>query len=860
MAFQLELVISPPPPLPPPSSPPTRSSFLNSKPVSLSFQKLNPVRRQEEHLFFHSPTTFRSVPLSSLDGHVNSSAYASILERSECASLGKQVHAHAVKMGFQEHEFVETKLLQMYGRFGCFEEATQLFDKMPVRNLYSWTALLGLYVGRGDFEEALCLYEELLLEEIDLEFFVFPLVLKICSGLGLELGRQLHGVAIKNGFVSNIYVGNALIYMYGKCGSADEAKNVFGTMPERDCVSWNSMVTACAATGLVHEAFEFLEKMSDRSTPNVISWSAVIGGFSQNGYDEQAIKMLSRMIAAGLEPNAQTLASVLPACARLRMLSLGKEIHGYITRHAFMSNPIIVNGLLDVYRRCADIGSALKIFAKFSTKNAISFNTMIVAYCENEDMSKAKELFDQMELAGLRKDVISWNSMLAGYVDNSMFNEALSMYRELLMEEGIQADSFTLGSVLTASTELGSLRRGTEIHSQAIARGLQSNSFVGRALIEMYRKFQDLTAAQMAFDEIAEKDIATWNTLISSYALCNQVEKIPGLLQEMKEDGFDSNVYTWNGIIAGLVENGYYESAMQSFYEMQALNLRPDIYTIGIILPACSKLVTIERGKQVHAHAIRVRYESDVHIGAGLMDMYAKCGNINYARMTFNRISNPNLVCLNTMLSAFSMYGLGEEGIAFFHRMLVDGLKPDSVTFLSVLSSCVHAGVVERGKEFFSLMRHYKVTPSLEHYTCLVDLLSRAGHLNEAFDIVNEMPMDPDSVTWGALLGGCVSHSNVELGEFAAHQLIKMEPDDTGNYIMLANLYASAGRWSHVARTRQLIKDKQMQKNPGCSWIEDKNKIHVFIASDTLHPRTEEIYLTLNNLSFHIRAEAVRHD
>ena len=791
---------------------------------------------------------------SILDKPVNSSSYASILESCKCPYLGKQVHGHTFKTGFKGHEFVETKLLQMYGRCGCLEDAHVMFDKMPKRNLYAWTAILGVHVGLGFFEEALLLFLEFQLEEMGLEFFVFPVVFKISIGLGaLELGRQLHGIAVKSQFIDNVYVGNALIDMYGKCGSLEEAKKVWVTMPHKDCVSWNSMVTACAANGMVYEALDFLDRMLlDNLTPNLVSWSAVLGGFSQNGYNEEAIEILFRMQAAGFEPNARTLASVIPASARLRRLSLGKEIHGYITRHGLVSNHFLVNGLVDMYRKCADMKSAFAMFSKFSLKNTVSCNTMIAGYCENGDTSKAKELFDHMELMGTDKDVTSWNSIISGYVDNSMFDEALCLFQELL-KEGIEPDSFTLGSVLTACADMASLRQGKEIHSHATVRGLQSNTFVGGALIEMYSKCQELCASKRAFDEVNERDTATWNSLISGYSRCNQIEKIPRLLQRMREDGFQPNVYTWNGLIAGHVENNHLDLAMELFLEMQTSNLRPDIYTVGIILPACSRLATIKRGKQVHAHSIRSGYDSDVFIGAALVDMYAKCGSLKHAFLAYNRIPNPNLVSHNAMLTAYAMHGHGEEGIALFHRMFEDGFRPDNVTFLSVLSSCVHVGSVEKGHEFFDLMRYFNVKPTLKHYTCIVDLLSRASKLNEAYEFTRKLPIEPDSALWGSLLGGCVLHGNVELGELAAKKLIELEPDNTGNYVLLANLYAYAGRWQDLTRMRQLMKDRGMQKSPGCSWIEDGDEIHVFLASDKSHNRSKEIYATLDILNMHMK-------
>ncbi|XP_057441837.1 pentatricopeptide repeat-containing protein At2g13600-like [Lotus japonicus] len=836
----------------PPSKPPIQNSTKRKKPPCLSLGPSNSTTAHENtktHLTLHESSTTN---------------YALILESCESLSLGKQVHAHSIKAGFHGHEFVETKLLQMYCSKGSFEDACMVFDTMPLKNLHSWTALLRVHVDMGFFEKAFFLFEELLHEErlgVELEFFVFPVVLNICCGLGaLELGRQLHGMVLKHGFVTNVYVGNSLVDMYGKCGSLDDAKKVLQGMPQKDRVSWNSIITACAANGMVYEALDLLHNMSEGElAPNLVSWSAVIGGFSQNGYDVESIQLLAKLLGAGMRPNARTLASVLPACARMQWLCLGKEFHGYIVRHEFFSNAFVVNALVDMYRRCGDMKSAFKIFSKYARKCAATYNTMIVGYWENGNILKAKELFDEMEQEGVVRDMISWNSIISGYVDNFMLDEALRLFRDLL-NEGIEPDSFTLGSVLTGCADTASIRQGKEIHSQAIVRGLQSNCFVGGALVEMYSKSQDIVAAQLAFDEVSERDLATWNSLISGYARSNRIDKMGELLQQMKGDGFEANVHTWNGILAGCVENRQYDSAMQMFNEMQVSNLRPDIYTVGIILAACSKLATIQRGKQVHAYSIRAGHDSDVHIGAALVDMYAKCGSIKHCYAVYSKISNPNLVCHNSMLTACAMHGHGEEGIALFRRMLDGGkVRPDHVTFLSVLSSCVHAGSIEIGQECFNLMETYNVTPTLKHYTCMVDLMSRAGKLVEAYQLIKNMPMEADSVTWSAMLGGCFIHGEVTFGEIAAKKLIELEPYNTGNYVMLANLYASAGRWHNLAQTRQLIKDKGMHKNPGCSWIEDRDGVHVFLASDKAHKRAYEIYSVLDNLTNLIRIKPTTH-
>ncbi|KAG4955097.1 hypothetical protein AAZX31_14G192300 [Glycine max] len=829
------------------SHPPRTRSSSNRASLSLLPSNLNP----HLTLLYHEPPS--------------STTYASILDSCGSPILGKQLHAHSIKSGFNAHEFVTTKLLQMYARNCSFENACHVFDTMPLRNLHSWTALLRVYIEMGFFEEAFFLFEQLLYEgvRVRLDFFVFPVVLKICCGLcAVELGRQMHGMALKHEFVKNVYVGNALIDMYGKCGSLDEAKKVLEGMPQKDCVSWNSLITACVANGSVYEALGLLQNMSAGEcglAPNLVSWTVVIGGFTQNGYYVESVKLLARMVVeAGMRPNAQTLVSVLPACARMQWLHLGKELHGYVVRQEFFSNVFVVNGLVDMYRRSGDMKSAFEMFSRFSRKSAASYNAMIAGYWENGNLFKAKELFDRMEQEGVQKDRISWNSMISGYVDGSLFDEAYSLFRDLL-KEGIEPDSFTLGSVLAGCADMASIRRGKEAHSLAIVRGLQSNSIVGGALVEMYSKCQDIVAAQMAFDGVSERDLPTWNALISGYARCNQAEKIRELHQKMRRDGFEPNVYTWNGIIAGYVENKQYDSAMQLFTEMQIANLRPDIYTVGIILAACSRLATIQRGKQVHAYSIRAGHDSDVHIGAALVDMYAKCGDVKHCYRVYNMISNPNLVSHNAMLTAYAMHGHGEEGIALFRRMLASKVRPDHVTFLAVLSSCVHAGSLEIGHECLALMVAYNVMPSLKHYTCMVDLLSRAGQLYEAYELIKNLPTEADAVTWNALLGGCFIHNEVDLGEIAAEKLIELEPNNPGNYVMLANLYASAGKWHYLTQTRQLMKDMGMQKRPGCSWIEDRDGIHVFVASDKTHKRIDDIYSILNNLTNLIRIKHMNH-
>ncbi|CAN1197198.1 Pentatricopeptide repeat-containing protein At2g13600 [Linum perenne] len=767
------------------------------------------------------------------------------------------VHAHAIKIGYGLHESVNTKLLQMYRRCGCLQDAKLLFNKMPIRNLFAWTTIIGVHLDHGLFNDAVSVFGELLLQDVALDPFVFSSVFKVCSGLDmLELGWQLHGMVIKFGFHLDVSVGNALIDTYGKCGSLEDAVKVLEMMPDPDNITWNSVITACAANGMVHKSLSFLQKMqnSDHLKPDLVSWSAVIGGFAQNGFDEEAIDLLSRMQAEGLQPNSRTVASVLPACARLGRNRLGKELHGYIVRHGFMANTYVVNGLVNVYRRCSDMGSAHKIFSKFAEKTKVSYNTMIAGYCENGVVSKAMQLFNEMELQGVHRSLISWNSMIAGYVDNLQYLEGLSLFKDFMTLERIAApDSYTLGSALTACANMSCLRKGKEIHSIAIGRGLQSDAFVGAALVDMYCSCEDIVAAQLAFDEVIDKDITTWNALIFGYATLNDSDKVRVLIQQMKEDGHEPNSYTWNGILECHLQNGNLDLATQVLSEMHSSKFIPDVYTIGLLLGDCSKLATLERGKQIHGLSIRRGYDSDLHIGTVVVDMYAKCGSIKNAMAAYNRILEPNLVTHNAMLTAYAMHGYGEQGISLFQKILETGYRPDEVTFLSTLCSCVHAGTVEMGRLLFGMMENCGMKPTLKHFTAMVDLLSRSGKLEEAYEMIQRMPMVPDSILWGALLGGCVIHGNVEMGEIAARNLFELEPEESGNYVMLANLYAYSRRWSDLNRTRNVVKERGLHKSPGYSWIEDRDEVHTFLACDISHKRADEIYVALDTLALHMK-------
>jgi pentatricopeptide repeat protein len=744
----------------------------------------------------------------------------------------------------------------MYGRCSCVDTACYMFDKMLERTVYTWVAILTVLLNHGLFQKTFKLFRQMLLEGVEFNFYVFPVVLKACTGLDLvDLGKYIHGFVLKTGIVSNLYVGNALIDMYGKCGLVEDAIKFFCGMKEKDNVSWNSIITACSANAMVYEALEFLEEMREfvNIEPDVVSWSSVIGGFAQNGQDEEALILFSQMLESGVEPNSQTFSSLLPSCGRLGILNLGKELHGYVMRHGLITSSFVVNGLMDVYWRCGDIVSAENLFMWFSAQNIVSYNTLLIGYFQTGKLKKAKDLFEKIELNGIKRDDISWISIISGHVDHEMNDEALSMFRKMMREGQIKPNQYHLGSTLLACADSGAFKHGKELHSHAIIRGFASDPIVGSALVELYCNCKDLTAAELAFMGILERNIWNWNVLSMGHARNGNFMRSLQLVEEMKECGLEPTIHTWNGLIAGCMENGENELAFELFRKLLSEGIRPDIHTIGMVLPICSRTLSIELGKQVHAHAIRCRYESEVRIGAPLVDMYCKCGNIRLGVLAFERIREHNLVSWNTILAGYATHGLGLEGINVFNKLLKDGLIPNEITFVSVLSSCVHIGDVEKGHLYFKMMQKYGIEPDLKHYTCMVDLLSRAGQLNEAFDLIQTMPFQPDLFVWSALLNGCITRCNLELGEIAGSKLIELDEDNMANYVLLANLYASTEKWDDLARIRSLIREKGMHKNPGCSWIEFRDSVHMFLAGDTSHEEVDKIYDLLDVLHLHMK-------
>eukprot|EP01018_Ginkgo_biloba_P003196 Gb_11220 [translate_table: standard] len=576
--------------------------------------------------------------------------------------------------------------------------------------------------------------------------------------------------------------------------------------------------------------------------------------------------------------DSATYVCLLQLCIKKKTLSDGKLIHAHMNERGFLSDRYLQNTLMNMYAKCGSLVEARKVFDEMSKRDVYSWTMMISAYSRQGLAREALSLFHQMERTGiqpnqvtfasvlpacaelaaleegmeiheqiirngcqsnvivesalvdmyakcgciekardvfdkmLKRDVFSWTVMIAAYAKHGLYEEALKLFRQM-RRTCVQPNQFTFASVLPACAN--SLEQGMEIHEEIIRCGFQSNVFVGNSLIDMYAKRGSIEKAHDVFYRMRQRDVVSWNTMIAAFT-----------------------------------RHGFSEEALRLFHQMQRTGIQPDQFTFTSILPACANLAALEQGMEIHEEIIRSEFQYNVFVGNALVDMYAKCGSIETARNLFDKMHQRNTVSWNTMIGGYAMHGYGKEALKLFGLMQQSGMNPDYVTFVSVLFACCHAGLVDEGWQYFDCMRQdYHITPSMEHYVCMVDLLGRAGRLDEAQDFICKMPIQPDANVWRCLLGACRVHNNVNLGERVAELLFELEPKNAAPYVLLSNIYAAAGRWDDTENVRRMMRDRMVKKTPGCSWIEVNKQVHAFRVGDKSHAQTHKIYAKLEKLS-----------
>ncbi|XP_021725463.1 pentatricopeptide repeat-containing protein At1g20230-like [Chenopodium quinoa] len=568
-------------------------------------------------------------------------------------------------------------------------------------------------------------------------------------------------------------------------------------------------------SGDLSRARQLFDKIPE---PNLHSWANLISGYTKQGYSNEAVKLYSIFRKQNIQlPDRILLLSAVKACAASADLSKAKEIHDDAVRFRFLSDLTVGNALINMYGKCKCCEGALSVFNELPVR-----------------------------------DVISWTSLLSSYVSCGFLGDALIVFREMGLC-GLRPNEVTVSSILPACSKLKCLDLGRQIHGYVVKDGFGENTFVTSALVDLYAICSCLKEAQLVFDSMLVRDIVSWNVILSAYFLNGESERALSLFGEMRTHRVTLNYDSWNTVIGGCVQNGENTQALELLVQMQVQGLKPNHITLTSALPACSNLERLRKGKEIHAYIFRNKIFADMTTTTALIYMYAKCGELEISSQIFNMMPRKDAIAWNTMIIANAMHGRGEKALLLFKNMITYGVKPNSVTFTGVLSGCSHSRLVDEGLQAFHSMRDHFIEPDADHYSSLVDVLSRAGRLKEAYEYIQKMPMKPTAAAWGALLAGCRVYKNVDLARIAAKHLFEIEPDNPGNYVLLSNIFVAGKLWGEASKYRRIMEEKGISKPPGCSWIQVKNKVYSFVVGDNSNEQSDKISQFLSNIRYKVR-------
>ncbi|XP_062012071.1 pentatricopeptide repeat-containing protein At3g20730 [Rosa rugosa] len=553
---------------------------------------------------------------------------------------------------------------------------------------------------------------------LDHYYCLYMKILQLCIDQRVERpGLLAHTHVITNGFASNLNLNTKLINFYCKFGRVVGARKVFDKMPER----------------------------------NVVSWTSMVSGYAQSGSYEKAIGVFLEMRRAGFRANQFGYGSALRSCTGLRSLEVGMQIQGCVVKGRFAENLFVLSALVDFHAKCGKIEDARCVF---------------------EAMSE--------------RDLVSWNAIIGGYAVQGFSDDSLRMFLSM-MREGMVPDCFTFGSVLRGLAGDSGLVKVSQMHGLIMHLGFGSHKSLSGSLINAYAKCGKVEFAHKIYRSMIEKDIISCTALITGYAR----------------------------------EGNYSRDVLDLFKEITVMSMRLDGVILCSMLNICANVASLILGRQIHALMLKHQPCLDVAMGNALVDMYAKCGEIEDANHAFEEMEEKNVISWTSLISGYGRNGHGDKAIALYKRMELEGLKPNDITFLSLLFACSHTGLTSEGWECFNTMlSKYNILPRAEHFSCLVDLYARAGLLEDVHKLICDVNIKPNPSLWGAVLGGCSTYGNRSLGEVASMHLCDIDPENSVNYVVLGSIYAASGAWDNALETRDLLERRSLKKEPAHSLLQ----------------------------------------
>ncbi|XP_051138028.1 pentatricopeptide repeat-containing protein At3g49170, chloroplastic [Andrographis paniculata] len=710
----------------------------------------------------------------------------------------------------------------------------------------------------GRIREAISTLDSMFRSNLTPDLTAYSVLLKSCIRTGnYDLGRLIHSRIVDSRLDLDSIVLNSLITLYSKSGDWRKAEEIFASMEDE--------------------------------LKDLVSWSAMISCYAHNGLNSAAIAAFVQMLGFEKLPNEYTFSAAIRACSNPQHATIGLTIFGFLMKTGFFDSDVCVgSALIDLFSRgFEDLTSARKVFDEMPNKNTVAWTLMMTrstqlgsagaaitlfldmigsgnvadrftfssclsacselgsyqlvwqmhtwvikndlsrdvyvgcslvdAYAKSGSIDESRKVFDALP----EHNVMSWTALITGYVQTGNGDgEAVAMYIRMITEGRVEPNHFTFSALLKACSNLFDRGLGEQIHGRAVKAGVASISCIGNSLISMYSKCDRIDDARRAFEFLFDKNLVSYNAMVDGY---------------IKSPNSDEEAFAlFNSTII------------------------VDSFTFTSLLSGAASIGALSKGEQLHARLLKSGLETNVSACNALISMYTRCGDIEAGFQVFNKMNDRNVVSWTAIITGFAKHGLAETALDLFDRMLDSDVRPNEITYIAVLSACSHAGLTTEGRNHFNSMQtRHGITPTREHYACMVDILGRSGNLDEATEFIASMPYPADALIWRTLLGACVVHNDAERGERAAETIIEINKRngtvDPSTYVLLSNLYASAGKWAEVARVRKSMKELGIAKEGGCSWIEASGTVHRFYVGDTAHRDAVAIYEKIEELMEKIR-------
>ncbi|KAG9148980.1 hypothetical protein Leryth_010590 [Lithospermum erythrorhizon] len=702
-------------------------------------------------------------------------------------SLGRKIHNCI--LGYCKESvlgFVETKLMYMYVVCGGLEDAYEVFDRMLVRDLHTWSSMISAFSRERKWGDVVELFYMMMDEAVVVDVVLVPKILQACGNRrDVETGRLIHSMVVRSGMISEIRVSNSILAVYAKCGEIDDADRFFKTMEVRDRVSWNAIITGYCQKGDIEGGMRLFELMKEDGAdpglvtwnilissynllgrcdvakemmkemdgcgiePDIFTWTAMISGFVQDNTPNQALEVFEEMVLDGVEPNAVAFISGIAACAMLKDVRKGRELHSLAIKVGLGEDVLVRNSLINMYSKSGKLDLAHQVFAAITNKDVYSWNSMIAGYCQAGYSGKAHDIFMKMQESGVLPNVITWNVLITGYIQSGDEDRAMDLFKRMETE--------------------GNVKR---------------------------------------------------------------------------------NQASWNALIAGYLQNGFKDKALMIFRKMLSFTIKPNSITILSILPACANLIAAKMVKEIHCFTLRCGLTSDLSVSNCLIDTYAKSGNLRYSEAIFEKMSARDAITWNTLMAAYVLHGCSRKAIKLFDLMVKVGPKPNRGTFVSIISAYSLAQMVCEGKKIFcTMVEQYHIQPWVDHYEAMITLYGRSGKLEECLEFIDSMEIKPDFRIWAAFLTACRVHGNIRLAIHAGEQLLRLDPANGMTQWIVCQLYSVAEIEECSLKLKKPSRRNAPQQSVGCSWIEYNNSIHSFASSHQHEINGEAIYTWITNIT-----------